>query len=122
MLSARTNGHLPNANMDALAPLTDFAKQHPKLLVLTGAGCSTEAGIPDYRDANGAWKRNEPMRFQLFVADALARKRYWARSMLGWRTMAAVNMGRTRADALLALKVEHEVGAALEALASLYIT
>ena len=86
MPSARTNGHLHNANMD---PLADFAKQHPKLLVLTGAGCSTEAGIPDYRDANGAWKRNEPMRFQLFVADALARKRYWARSMLGWRTMAA---------------------------------
>ena len=74
--------------MDPLASLSDFATQHPKLLVLTGAGCSTEAGIPDYRDANGAWKRNEPMRFQLFVGDALARKRYWARSMLGWRTMA----------------------------------
>ena len=75
--------------MDPLAPLTDFVRRHPRLLALTGAGCSTEAGIPDYRDANGAWKRNEPMRFQLFVADALARKRYWARSMLGWRTMAS---------------------------------
>ncbi len=75
--------------MDPLAPLANFATQHPRLLVLTGAGCSTEAGIPDYRDANGAWKRSEPMRFQLFVGDALARKRYWARSMLGWRTMAA---------------------------------
>ena len=74
--------------MDPLAPLTSFAQQHQRLLVLTGAGCSTEAGIPDYRDANGAWKRSEPMRFQLFVADALARKRYWARSMLGWRTMS----------------------------------
>ena len=75
--------------MDPLAALANFATQHPRLLVLTGAGCSTEAGIPDYRDANGAWKRSEPMRFQLFVGDALARKRYWARSMLGWRTMAA---------------------------------
>ena len=75
--------------MAALAALTDFATQHPRLLVLTGAGCSTEEGIPDYRDAHGAWKRSEPMRFQLFVGDALARKRYWARSMLGWRTMAA---------------------------------
>lgn len=75
--------------MDPLAALTDFVRRHPRLLVLTGAGCSTEAGIPDYRDANGAWKRNEPMRFQLFVADPLARKRYWARSMVGWHTMSS---------------------------------
>ncbi len=74
--------------MDVFTPLAEFVRRHPRLLVLTGAGCSTGAGIPDYRDANGAWKRSEPMRFQLFVADALARKRYWARSMVGWRTMA----------------------------------
>lgn len=74
--------------MDPLEPLRDFARAHPRLVVLTGAGCSTAAGIPDYRDADGQWKRSEPMRFQLFVADALARQRYWARSMLGWRTMS----------------------------------
>ncbi len=74
--------------MDPLVPLIAFAERHPRLLVLTGAGCSTEAGIPDYRDANGEWKRSAPMRFQLFVADELARKRYWARSMIGWRTMS----------------------------------
>ena len=71
-----------------LSKLLNFVAHHPRLLVLTGAGCSTEAGIPDYRDAAGAWKRSEPMRYQVFVADALARKRYWARSMVGWRTMA----------------------------------
>lgn len=74
--------------MDGLQPLIDFAARHPRLLVITGAGCSTAAGIPDYRDESGAWKRSEPMRYQLFVGDAVARKRYWARSMLGWRTMA----------------------------------
>lgn len=74
--------------MDGLLPLIDFVAKHPRLLVITGAGCSTAAGIPDYRDENGAWKRQEPMRYQLFVESALARQRYWARSMLGWRTMA----------------------------------
>jgi NAD-dependent SIR2 family protein deacetylase len=77
-----------NRGMDALAPLLDFATRHPRLLVLTGAGCSTGAGIPDYRDANGEWKRSPPMQYQLFVADRLARQRYWARSMIGWRTMS----------------------------------
>ena len=71
-----------------LQPLIDFAEQHPRLLIITGAGCSTAAGIPDYRDENGAWKQREPMRYHVFTGDRLARQRYWARSMLGWRTMA----------------------------------
>lgn len=74
--------------MPELQSLIDFAHQHPRLLVITGAGCSTAAGIPDYRDENGAWKQREPMRYQVFTGDPVARKRYWARSMLGWRTMA----------------------------------
>lgn len=74
--------------MDGLQPLIDFVHRHPRLLVITGAGCSTAAGIPDYRDETGAWKRREPMRYQRFVGDEVARRRYWARSMLGWRTMA----------------------------------
>jgi len=77
-----------NPRMDGLQPLIDFVTRHPRLLVISGAGCSTAAGIPDYRDETGAWKRREPMRYQLFVDSALARQRYWARSMLGWRTMA----------------------------------
>ncbi len=74
--------------MQGLQPLIDFVAQHPRLLVITGAGCSTAAGIPDYRDENGAWKQREPMRYQVYTGDPLARRRYWARSMLGWRTMA----------------------------------
>jgi NAD-dependent SIR2 family protein deacetylase len=87
----------------SLEALLGFASAHPRLLVLTGAGCSTEAGIPDYRDTAGAWKRSEPMRYQVFVGDPMARRRYWARSMVGWRTMAAARPTRAH-HALAALQ------------------
>src|SRR5262249_36858923 len=65
--------------------LREFIERHPRLFVLTGAGCSTESGIPDYRDENGAWKRSQPVLFQAFVGDLPTRRRYWARSLVGWR-------------------------------------
>jgi NAD-dependent SIR2 family protein deacetylase len=68
-----------------LNPLRDFIDRHGKLFVLTGAGCSTDSGIPDYRDANGDWKRSQPVMFQAFMTDVNTRRRYWARSLVGWR-------------------------------------
>ncbi len=67
------------------ALLSRFIESHPRLFVLTGAGCSTESGIPDYRDAEGNWKRSaRPMTLQAFMGDERARRHYWARSLLGW--------------------------------------
>jgi NAD-dependent SIR2 family protein deacetylase len=66
--------------------LHQFIDRHPRLFVLTGAGCSTDSGIPDYRDEKGEWKRaSRPVMFQPFMSDELTRKRYWARSLIGWR-------------------------------------
>ncbi|MCX5389085.1 NAD-dependent protein deacetylase [Streptomyces sp. NBC_00094] len=56
------------------------------VLVLSGAGMSTESGIPDYRGEGGSLRRHTPMTYQEFTAGAGARRRYWARSHLGWRT------------------------------------
>ncbi|MFF9158019.1 NAD-dependent protein deacetylase [Streptomyces sp. NPDC014846] len=64
------------------------------VLVLSGAGISTESGIPDYRGEGGSLSRHTPMTYQDFLAGAQARRRYWARSHLGWRTF-----GRARPNA-----------------------
>lgn len=72
-----------------MAPLVEFLDRHPRLFVLTGAGCSTDSGIPDYRDADGEWRRGRPIMVQDFLAYERARKRYWARSLVGWARMHA---------------------------------
>ncbi len=69
--------------------LRELVARHSRLFVLTGAGCSTGSGIPDYRDADGEWKRGRPVMLQDFLHDDRWRKRYWARSLVGWRRMHA---------------------------------
>ncbi|KAK1310355.1 NAD-dependent protein deacetylase SRT2 [Acorus calamus] len=74
--------------------LYKFVNQSQKLVVLTGAGISTECGIPDYRSPNGAYSTGfKPITHQEFVRSARARKRYWARSYAGWRMFTAAQPG-----------------------------
>lgn len=96
--------------MHALAPtsqldLTDLAilLKGRRVLVLSGAGLSTESGIPDYRGPETILQARNPMRYQEFVGDAAARQRYWARSFRGWSNVerALPNRGH---DALARLE------------------
>src|SRR5690606_16068797 len=71
-------------------PLRDWLARHERIFILTGAGCSTQSGIPDYRDRNGEWKRTPPITLQAHTGSDAAYRRYWARSSVGWpRFLAA---------------------------------
>uniref|UniRef100_A0A6P7FDD2 NAD-dependent protein deacylase Sirt4 n=1 Tax=Diabrotica virgifera virgifera TaxID=50390 RepID=A0A6P7FDD2_DIAVI len=76
---------------DDIKALRNFIDSSKKLLVLTGAGISTESGIPDYRSEDvGLYARtnHKPIQYQEFLKNAASRKRYWARNFVGWDTFS----------------------------------
>jgi len=74
--------------MASLAAVDDRLRRwigrHRRVFALTGAGCSTASGIPDYRDDRGEWKRRPPVMIQAFRSDDGVYRRYWARAYVGW--------------------------------------
>lgn len=65
-----------------------------QVLVLSGAGVSTESGVPDYRSPERLQNPRKPMLYRTFVTDEQARRRYWARSAVGWRSVAGARPNR----------------------------
>ena len=73
---------------DQLDQLASFLGRHRRVLVLTGAGISTASGIPDYRSRDGVRRGKAPVQGPEFRKSAAVRRRYWARSMVGYPTLA----------------------------------
>lgn len=82
-----------------------------RVMVLSGAGLSTESGIPDYRGPTGGKRRGQPMSYREFIGSHAARQRYWAGSHLGWRHVAAArpNAGHNAVARLEAAGIVHGV-------------
>ncbi len=79
----RAPGPAARYALRAVEALLDLLR-HRRVCVLTGAGVSTDSGIPDYRGPTAPPRRRPPLQHRDFVEDPLTRARYWARSVLGW--------------------------------------
>ena len=77
-----------------LEEITDLLMESPRWLVLTGAGISSDSGIPTYRNKFGRWKRKQPVTHQEFVKNLSSRQRFWARNVVGWRFISQAKPNR----------------------------
>jgi NAD-dependent SIR2 family protein deacetylase len=94
------------------APLRQWLAARSQVCVITGAGVSTESGIPDYRDGDGNWKRAAPLQYQDFLANRSVRRRYWARSFAGWPMFRAARPSAAHV-ALARLQQADKIGAVI---------
>jgi NAD-dependent SIR2 family protein deacetylase len=107
----------PDAAAPAVERLADLLARGP-VAVITGAGLSTASGIPAYRDPAGQWQHSKPIQHQDFLRSEATRRRYWARSFVGWTTMGRAEPNRghralaalERAGALHALVTQNVDG------------
>lgn len=84
--------------VDDIRRLEEFLRKSKRLFVLTGAGISTESGIPDYRSAGvGLYARTSqrPMMYQEFLTNAKRYRMYWARNYIGWPTFSSFQPNET---------------------------
>lgn len=80
---------------EEIAKLRDYIGSRRNLVAITGAGLSTESGLPDYRSPNGSYsKGHRPVTIQEFGASEKARQRFWARSFEGWMKFSNASPNR----------------------------
>jgi NAD-dependent deacetylase len=85
------------AGVTANAELVELIRGADQILIFTGAGISTNSGIPDYRGPQGVWKTKEPVLYQDFMSSDAARREYWAQKAEGWTSFRDAEPNETHA-------------------------
>jgi len=101
--------NIMGANLNSISDLSSFIKSNPDLFVITGAGVSHSSGIPTYRDDAGSWKSQNPIQHGAFLKDESVRKRYWARSFIGWPNVASAKPNQAH-HSLVDLEIKGYIG------------
>jgi NAD-dependent deacetylase len=78
----------------AMESLENLLGESRRTVIFTGAGISTESGIPDFRSPNGIWSKTTPIYYQDFLASEEARREAWRRKMIADREMRAAEPNR----------------------------
>ena len=94
------------------AALARFLRQSRRTVIFTGAGMSTESGIPDFRSPGGIWSRMQPIEFQDYLSDPAARRLSWQRRLEmeeTWNTVAPNDGHRAVAELVARGKASHVI-------------
>jgi len=105
-------------NQDAAA-LADLLRKSRRAVIFTGAGMSTESGIPDFRSPGGIWTRMQPIAFQDYVSDPQARRSSWQRRLemeATWKTVQPNQGHRAVAELIATGKASHVITQNIDAL------
>lgn len=102
--------NIDDASMDAIQSLSEIIQSAQNGVAFTGAGISTESGIPDFRSPGGIWSKNIPIYYDEFVSSREARVRYWKQRVVLYKEFANAkpNDGHI---ALAQLEAMHKISA-----------
>jgi NAD-dependent deacetylase len=105
-------------NEDAAA-LANLLRESRRAVIFTGAGMSTESGIPDFRSPGGIWTRMQPIAFQDYISDPQARRTSWQRRLEmeeTWKTVQPNQGHRAVAELIAVGKASHVITQNIDAL------
>src|SRR5438067_6072097 len=85
--SDKTKPHMNEADSSNIQRIAEYLRNSRRMLIFTGAGISTNSGIPDFRGPQGVWTRRKPVYYQDFMSSEAARVEHWDYKLEQWQVL-----------------------------------